>query len=96
MGGPACRARPAVRVEQVRQIRAETAYWSGHALGQAIALLETGTPLGNHFECALTLTNGHEVRYFRIVYDRLNGNNWQVDVEPITSIGGLPLAPLSF
>jgi hypothetical protein len=86
----------AVRFAQVRQVRSENAYWSGHALAYSLGLLETGTPPTDPFICKLPLTNGQEVRYFRLTFDELTANNWQVDVEPTTLLDTSPLAPVTF
>ena len=86
----------AMRIERIRDARAQSAYWSAHALAQALALLETGTPPKEPYECLLPISDGNEVRYFRLTYEKLNGKNWQVDVEASSLDSGLPIAPIIF
>jgi hypothetical protein len=72
----------ALRVEAVRSAQVVRDEGSLHALAQALALLQTGAPPSNPYECAATIDTSSGSRGFTVTMTSDDGLQWTVHVAP--------------
>jgi hypothetical protein len=66
------------------------------AIAEGLDLLQTGLPPTDTYACGYTITSVSETRYFRLDYARTGTQTWTVTATEVSSLTGLPTAPLAF
>jgi hypothetical protein len=66
------------------------------AAAKALALLETGLPPANPYECGVTLSTSTGPRSYSVRFVQSVADQWSVQVAPVDSLGSLPSMPAVF
>jgi fibronectin type 3 domain-containing protein len=85
-----------IRVEQARVLRQSRASWTAMAMGEALRLLESGTPPITTYQCKLSVTQSGVTKYFLLTYANGLGNQWTVSCAPSDASDTTIDAPLTF
>jgi hypothetical protein len=92
MLGVACRqTASALRIETVRASQIERDEGSMHAVARGLALLESGLPPADPYECAVEINTSIGLRSFTVTFASDGAGNWSVNSK-VTEEGSYPIA----
>jgi hypothetical protein len=85
-----------LRIEKARIADDDFNDGAVQAAGKALALLETGSPPSNPYDCGVTLTTSAGNVSYQVSFTSTVTNEWTIQVTPIASLGSLPTMPALF
>ena len=85
-----------LRVDRARLLADDFSQGPVRATGLALALLETGLPPSNPYDCGVSMTTPTGVRCFAVQFSSSAPGSWSIHVAPVADLAALPTLPATF